>query len=107
MLRAHEEGHRTINEHFYACGQQAAQRIGEVLAAKGIDVYAKDTEVAKKIALFTAQTTVREKYRKCITDTAGQANQYYDRLTNRGRNNIDANNAAQEAIIRFEPRLPD
>jgi hypothetical protein len=107
LLRAHEEGHRSINEHFYACGEQAARRIGDLLGARGVDVRAKDSEAAKRIALSTAQKTVREEYRKCITDPAGLANQHYDQLTNHGRNNIDSGQAAQEAISRFEPQLPN
>jgi hypothetical protein len=106
-MQAHEEGHRTIDEHFYACGRQAAQRIGERVADKEITIRSEDIEKATQMARTRAETDISFEYLKYTEIPTIEANKYYDELTNEGRNNVDPNEAVQKAISRFQARLPD
>ncbi len=99
---AHGEGHRSIDEHFYAKGRAAAQGIGEKIAAKDFAIESDDPVKAEKIALGVARGDVHFEYTKCTEVPTMLANRYYDDLTNEGRNNVDANSAAQQAVNRYE-----
>jgi hypothetical protein len=99
---AHGEGHRFIDEHFYAKGRAAAQGIGEKIAAKDYAVESDDPVKAEKQALKIARSDVRFEYTKFTEVPTSLANRYYDDLTNEGRNNVDANSAAQQAVNRYE-----
>ena len=106
-LQAHEEGHRGIAEHYYSCGIQAAQRIGELVAAKEVTIRSDDPQKAEEMAVTRVQSDVLLEYLKYTDIPAARANKYYDELTNEGRNNLDPNDAAQKATGRFEPTLPN
>jgi len=105
-FQAHEEGHRAIAEHFYTCGTQAAQRIGERVAAREITIRSEDPEKAEAMAAEKVRTDIDFEYLKYTEIPANKANKYYDQLTNFGRNNVDSNDATQRAIARFPATLP-
>jgi hypothetical protein len=107
-LKAHEGGHEKIVEHFYSVGAQAAQRAGQITADKEYyTFYGKDFESAKSNALSWAGHLVESEYWKFTRYPCEQANEYYDELTDHGRNNVDSDQAAQEAIRRYELQVPN
>ena len=95
-----------IAEHYYSCGTQAAQRIGERVAAKEITIRAEDPEKAEQQAAAKIKTDIDFEYVKYTEIPTARANKYYDELTNFGRNNVDSGEAAQRAVARFSPNLP-
>ena len=106
-LRDHEEGHRKICEHFYTFAPRAAQRAGDLVAAKEFFSSTKDLEKAKLEIKAASRTMLRAEYWKYTRDLAEQANKYYDELTDHSRKLIDADRAVRESIERFEMQLPD
>jgi len=104
-LRAHEEGHRKIHEHFYELGAQAAQLAGQAILDKDVTSKEKDYEAAKTDAVAQAGKAVQAEYWKYTKEPAEQAGQYYDEITGHGRNPLDADLAAQEAIARYEVQM--
>jgi hypothetical protein len=106
-LKDHEEGHRIIVEYFYSLGPTVARQAGGLIT--GIEQTSSATEYeAAKTEVFTRATDeVEIEYMKYIRDLCGQANDYYDELTDHGRNNVDSTRAAREAIRHYAPQLPD
>ena len=106
-LRAHEEGHRKIYEHFYGLGARAAQRAGELMIGKEFPIFSKDAESAKGMARTAARRLLELEYFKYTKDPAHEASKYYDEITDHGRNQTDTDQAVRESIERFELQLPD
>lgn len=106
-LKEHEEGHRKIVEYFYSLGPTVARQAGGLMA--GIEQTSSATEYeAARTEVFTRATgEVETEYIKYIRDLCEQANDYYDELTDHGRNNVDSTQAAHEAIRRYAPQLPE
>jgi len=104
-VRAHEEGHRKISEHYYAVGAEAAQHLGELIKIR--EFYSPDGEIEKAKAAMTARATmmVRYSYWNYALEPCKEANKYYDEITSHGTNRIDSNEAVAQAIARFEPQL--
>ena len=119
-LRAHEEGHRQINEHFYGHAREAAQRAGKLMLdfrywqtgqSRGtVDTlqmpssWARgDTaETQESTAEQAAEIAVQQEYLRYIQLPAAGANKYYDELTDHGRNDVEPEVAVRRAIARFE-----
>jgi hypothetical protein len=106
-LKKHEEGHKKVDDYFYSLGQQIAQRAGEFVTDKEINVSPKDIESAKQNVLAETKLEFKAEYWKNTKVPCEQANKYYDELTDHGRNNIDSDEAAQQAIKRYELQLPN
>ena len=104
-LKAHEEGHKKIVEYFYSLGPAAAQSAGGLLTGLEETSSAVDYETAKTETFTRATDELQTEYMKYIRDLCEQANDYYDELTDHGRNGRDPNRAAEEAIQRFAPRV--
>ena len=105
-LKEHEEGHRKIDGHFYSLGPQAAQRAGELIIGKEFASVLKDLQSAKLDVLNRARYEVYVEYMKYTKDLSVRANKYYDELAARS-NMTDSDQAAQEAIRRYDPHLPN
>jgi len=106
-LKDHEEGHRKIVEYFYSLGPAVARQAGGLMAGMEETSSATDYDAAKTEVFTRATDEVETEYMKYIRDLCGQANDYYDELTDHGRNDIDSTQASQEAIRRYAPQLPD
>lgn len=106
-LREHEEGHRKIVEYFYSLGPTAARCAAGLLTGMDQISSAPDYETARNEIFSRATAEVQAEYMKYIQQPCGQANEYYDELTDHGANNTDSNQAAQEAIRRYAPHLPN
>ncbi len=106
-LKEHEEGHRKIVEYFYSLGPVAAQSAGGLLTGMEQTSSAADYKTARTETFTRATDELRTEYMKYIRDLCEQANDYYDELTDHGGNGKDSNQAAEEAIRRFAPRVID
>ena len=106
-LKEHEEGHRKIVEYFYSLGPDAAQSAGGLLTGMEQTSSAADYKTARTETFTRATDELRTEYMKYIRDLCEQANDYYDDLTDHGGNGKDSNQAAEEAIRRFAPRVID
>src|SRR5205085_6813694 len=106
-LRAHEEGHRKIHEHFYELAERAAQRAGELMMGKQLASSATDFEAAKNEIIEQAGKAVDAEYGKYTREPSEQAGLYYDELTAHGSNKIDSDEAAEQAMGRYEVIFPE
>ena len=66
---------------------------------------AADYNTARTETFTRATDELQTEYMKYIRDLCEQANDYYDELTDHGRNGRDANQAAAEAIERHAPKV--
>jgi hypothetical protein len=106
-LKEHEEGHRKIVEYFYSLGPVAAQSAGGLFTGMEQTSSAADYKTARTETFTRATDELRMEYMKYIRDLCKEANDYYDDLTDHGGNDKDSNQAAEEAILRFAPRVID
>lgn len=104
-LKEHEEGHRKIIEYFYSLGPAAARNAAGLLTGMEQTSVAGDYAAARAETFAKAAGEVQAEYTKYIRELCGQANDYYDELTDHGRNGKDANQAAEEAIRRYAPQV--
>ena len=106
-LRAHEEGHRNINEHFYETAGRAARHAANSILDKEFSCSADNFEVAKNLAVAQASLAIRTEYLRYVSDPATNANKYYDELTDHGRKMIDPKKAVREAVEQFKLEVPN
>lgn len=100
-LKKHENGHKKIVEYFYSLGPAAARQAGGLVTGLEQTSSATNFATAKQEVFTKASQEVLAAYLDCIQDRCRQANNYYDKLTNHGRNRVDSNQAAEEAIRRY------
>jgi hypothetical protein len=101
IVRQHEDGRRKIYEYFYRLGPQVAQAIGVSLIGREFTAREATYESEKKRALAEAEVEIVTEYMLRISAASRKANQEYAQLTDHGRNNVDRNQAAQEACDKF------
>jgi hypothetical protein len=105
-LKAHEEGHRKISEHFYAKCPEVAQRLSETLRDR--DFNSSESELIKAEELLTAQATamIQLSYYKQAMEPCRWAQKYYDDITEHGSNGMNSDDGVAKAIARYEPQFP-
>ncbi|HUA66535.1 MAG TPA: hypothetical protein VME24_11855 [Alphaproteobacteria bacterium] len=106
-LRQHEDGHRKIVAYFYSLGPAAARNAASLWT--GIDQTSSlvDYDAAKKQVFGKATSDVEAEYLRYTQELCSQANDYYDDLTDHGRNGMDSNQAADEAIRQYAPQVAE
>jgi len=104
--KAHEEGHRKIHEHFYARCTEVARRLSEALRERNFISF--ESELSKVEEKLTAQAKgiIQVSYYKQAIEPSRWANNYYDEITDHGKNGMDPNEAVAKAIARYEPEIP-
>jgi hypothetical protein len=104
--KAHEEGHRKIHEHFYAKYTDVARQLGEALRERDfISFESKLSKVEEKLTV-QAKGIIQVSYYQQAIEPSRRANNYYDEITENGRNGTDPNEAVAKAIARYEPQIP-
>jgi hypothetical protein len=107
-VKEHEEGHRQINEYFYASARKAAEGAIQVaLTGLPLNSYATNLDSAEADVIQRAKTAMQAAYWRYTRDPSGPANVYYDELTDHARNEADSAEAAQKAIDRYSVKIPD
>lgn len=107
-LKDHEEGHRHIDEYFYAFSRKAAERAVQLaLTNKFSNSGSKDPDSTEEEFVQKLKMTIQREYWKYTLNPSRPANEYYDKLTDHGRNDVDSAEAAEKAIQRYALQIPD
>jgi hypothetical protein len=97
-LRAHEEGHRTIGEHYYASSGAIAEDIGRRLIGRSYEGQGADDEAAQRAAFAKVVAELERAYMARVRVPSAAANERFDEITNHGLAAIDEGEAIALAI---------
>ena len=97
-LRAHEEAHRAIGEHYYADSARIAEEIGKRLIGQTFDGSGADQESAQRDAFNKVVAEIERAYMARVRIPTAAANERFDEITNHGVNPIDEAEAIELAI---------
>ncbi len=97
-LRAHEEGHRTIGEHYYESSASIAEEIGRRLIGETFDGTGLDQEAAQQDAFNKVVAEIESAYMARVRIPSAAANERFDDITNHGLNPIGETEAIRLAI---------
>jgi len=97
-LRAHEEGHRAIGEHFYESAAQIAGEIGRRLIGAMFDGVGADQDAAQRDGFSKVVAEIERAYMARVRIPSASANERFDEITNHGLNPIDETEAVRLAI---------
>jgi hypothetical protein len=97
-LRAHEEGHRVIGEHYYADAARIAEEIGKRLIGQTFDGSGRDQESAQQDAFNQVVAEIERAYMARVRIPSASANERFDAITNHGLNPIDEAEAIALAV---------
>lgn len=103
-LKAHEQGHLHINEHFYKQYAEAAiKKAAGSLIGKEYTIEAPNYDEAKKKLVPMTVKDVQELYRAQTYTPSERANLLYDSLTDHGRKTeVESEAAAMQAVKEVE-----
>lgn len=103
-LKAHEQGHLHINEHFYKQYAEAAiKKAAGSLIGKEYTIEAPNYDEAKKILVPKTVKDVQQLYRAQTYTPSERANVLYDSLTDHGRKTeVESEAAAMQAVKEVE-----
>jgi hypothetical protein len=103
-LRAHEEGHRAIGEHYYENSVSIAEEIGRRLIGETFDGTGIDQEAAQQDAFGKVVAEMERAYMARVRIPSAAANELFDEITNHGLNPIGEAEAIAMALARAVPR---
>jgi hypothetical protein len=99
-LRAHEEAHREIGEHFYRDASTIAADIGRRLIGASFDGTGIDPDAAQRDGFEKVIAAIEQAYMARIRIPSAAANVRFDQITNHGLNDIGEAEAIAMAIGR-------
>ena len=102
-IRAHEDGHRAISEHFYQSAEKIAQDIARTYVGKNLDVKSKDGIQA---AIKKAATELCQEYLGAVEKPSQLAQEKYDEITDHGRNRVSEKRAIEQSIQAVTKQSP-
>ena len=97
-LRAHEEGHRAIGEHYYNDAARIAEDIGRRLIGVTFDGTGLDQEAAQENAFAKAVAEIEREYMARMRTPSSAANERFDEITRHGLETIEEADAIALAI---------
>jgi hypothetical protein len=97
-LRAHEEGHRAIGEHYYRDAATIAEGIGRRLIGTEHDGEGADQEAAQQNAFNKVVAAIDLAYMARVRTPSQSANERFDEITRHGLEPIDEAEAIARAI---------
>lgn len=97
-LRAHEEAHRTIGEHFYADADTIALEIGRRLIGTTFEGRGDDAEAAQRDAFGQVIATIERDYMARVRIPSSAANERFDEITKHGLDPIAETEAVALAV---------
>jgi hypothetical protein len=102
----HEAGHRQISESYYQTADQLAERIASSYMGKQIEIEGADLNAESGKALQQMAAEINDEYERELDPEPTQL--LYEAITNHGRNEVVARDAAAHAIknIRIESTQP-
>jgi hypothetical protein len=92
----HEQGHRSISEHYYASADHLAAEIAASYSGRRIAVSGSDLDAEARNALAQLSKEITIEYNRRLNPDVAQ--QRFDDLTDHNRNDRDAKQAAAQAI---------
>ena len=92
----HEDGHRQISESYYQTADKLAERIAATYMGKQIDISGTDLVAQFEPVVHQTATDITNEYDKTLSVAATQ--QYYDVITDHGRNDSDMKEAVTAAV---------
>jgi hypothetical protein len=102
-LRAHEEGHRAIGEHYYRDAAAIAQAIGRRLIGTTFDGTGVSVKAAQQDGFERVVVAIERAYMARVRIPSAAANERFDEITNHGLNPIDEAEAVRLAIAAVGP----
>ncbi|HUQ53806.1 MAG TPA: hypothetical protein VM692_16370 [Gammaproteobacteria bacterium] len=102
-LRAHEEGHRAIGEHYYESAERIATDIGKRLIGATFDGTGADQDAAQQDGFNKVVEEIERAYMALVRAPSASANERFDEITNHGLDPIDENEAIRRAIAGTPP----
>jgi hypothetical protein len=103
-LRAHEEAHRIIGEHYYRDAARIAEEIGKRLIGQTFDGSGRDQESAQQDAFNQVVAEIERAYMARVRIPSASANERFDDITNHGLNPIDEAEAIALAVAGIAPQ---
>jgi len=97
-LRAHEEAHRAIGEHYYKNAARIAEDIGRRLIGATFDGNGADEEAAQRDGFEKVVAEIERAYMARVRIPSAAANERFDEITNHGLNPIDEADAIKQAL---------
>jgi hypothetical protein len=97
-LRAHEEGHRAIGEHYYRSSGAIAEDIGRRLIGRSYEGQGADDETAQRAAFGKVVAELERAYMARVRVPSAAANERFDEITNHGLASIDEGEAIALAL---------
>ena len=97
-MRAHEEGHRAIGEHYYAYAEAAAREAAESLRSRSFEASGADRADAERAAGALVRAALKDAFMQKTHARSAAANARYDMITNHGRNSMSEADAIGLAI---------
>jgi hypothetical protein len=97
-LRAHEEAHRAIGEHYYQDAAQIAAEIGRRLIGQTFDGMGEDQDAAQQNGFGKVVAEIERAYMARVRIPSASANERFDEITNHGLSPIDETEAIRLAI---------
>jgi hypothetical protein len=97
-LRAHEEAHRAIGEHYYKDAATIAAEIGRRLIGRQFDGSGADQKAAQQDGFGKVVAELERAYMARVRIPSAAANERFDELTNHGLSAMDETEAIGLAI---------
>jgi hypothetical protein len=97
-LRAHEEGHRAIGEHYYARSAPIAEDIGRRLIGRSYEGRGVDDDAAQRDAFGKVVAELESAYMARVRVPSAAANERFDEITKHGLAAIDEDEAVALAV---------
>ena len=98
-LRAHEEGHRAIGEHYYGSAESAAREAATSLVGRAFEASGDDRAAAEQAAGDSVVAALRDAFMLTTQARSAAANARYDVLTDHGRSFAITEAAAIAAAV--------
>jgi hypothetical protein len=97
-LRAHEEGHREIGEHYYEGAARIAEEIGRRLIGATFEGRGADLDAAQRDGFAKVVSAIERDYMTRVRIPSAAANERFDEITRHGLDAIDEAEAIALAI---------
>jgi hypothetical protein len=97
-LRAHEEGHRAIAEHYYGNAELAAREAAAAVQSRSFDADGVDRAAAEQAVAELVRGALRHAFMQRTHARSAAANARYDAITRHGLEVIAATDAVVAAI---------
>jgi hypothetical protein len=97
-LRAHEEGHRAIAEHYYRNAELAAREAAASVQSRSFDAAGGDRAAAEQAVAELVRAALRDAFMENIQARSAASNALYDAITRHGQEPLAATDAVVAAI---------